>query len=276
MRTLTARRLGAVAATPLLLGSLVACGNDKTDNASGAPTGASSSTGTPSSSETTGSTGTEIDVADFARQLTSTFDHLTSAHVSMQMKASGSVITAEGDVNYSGDSPAMALTMEGFGNGKVEMRLVDKAMYMSLPPSVQQGAQAGKFYKIDLSDPNNPLGASLGSLSSFDPKKTFDMFSTGLKKVVKIGVEQVGGDDTTHYVLTIDTKQIAKQLPAAAQAQLPATMAYDVWLDSENRMRKMEAEMPGAGHLTMELSKWGVPVEIKAPSKDQVIVLPSQ
>lgn len=273
MRTLNGRltrSLGGALAATLLLGSLAACGDDNTDNTSSgtSPTVA----GTPSDSGTGG--GEVVDTASFAQQLTDSFGSLTSAHVSMKLDVGTQTITAAGDVDYSNDSPAMALTMNmpTSANGAMRLLLVDKAMYISVPGAGKKGT----FYKIDLNDPNSPFGGSLGELSTFDPKKTFDLLSSGLKKVVKVGEEQVGDDATTHYLITIDTSAMAKSLPRASQGSLPKTMDYDLWLDADNRMRKMTADLPGAGQMAMELTGWGEPVHITAPPAGKVTRLPSR
>ena len=274
MRTLTGRRYAAAAATAVLLLSAAGCGNDDTDNASGEPTVATSST---EPSEPTGSSepaGQEIDADQFAARLTSSFEQLTTAQVAMSIDVQGSIISATGQVDYSGDSAEMALKLKSasFGDGVIDMRLVDKVMYMSLP----MVDASGKFYKIDLSDPDNPLGADLGDLTSFDPKSTFDMFTTGLLKVVELGEEDVDGDTTTHYQLTTDTEQIKKTLPKSQVKGFPDTLTYDVWLDADDRLRKMVADMPGAGELTMAMSHWGEPVDIKAPPPRLVATFPGQ
>jgi len=277
MRTLTGRRYAVAAATAVLLLTAAGCGNDDTDNASGepTPTATSGTSETTEPTETSAPGGEEIDATEFARLITGAFDTLTTAHISMKVDAQGAGISATGQVDYTGDSTEMALKMQSpsFGDGVVDMRLVGKVMYMSLPAGA---GDPGKFYKIDLSDPNNPLGADLGDLTSFDPKGTFDMFTHGLQKVVKIGDEDVDGESATHYQLTTDTTAIKKSLPKSQLAGFPETLTYDLWLDSDNRLRQMVADMPGSGKITLKMSHWGEPVDIQAPPPNKVSTLPGQ
>jgi hypothetical protein len=44
-------------------------------------------------------------------------------------------MTMEGDVDYSATPPEMAMTMTNamLGQGEIEMRMVDGAMYMQMP-----------------------------------------------------------------------------------------------------------------------------------------------
>jgi len=271
MRTTAPRRaVGALAASALLL-ALAACGDDKADTTSADPT-ATTSTSAPTEPTESATAGVEVDTEEFAATIDGAFRNLTTARVAMTITAQGAVITADGQVDYRADSPAMALALssQAFGDAAIDMRLVDKVMYMKLP-MIDAGT---KFYKIDLDDPNNPLGASLGQLDSFDPKSTIDSFTTGLEKVVEVGTEDVDGEELTHYVLTTDTAAIKKTLSPADAKKLPATLTYDVWLDSDSQFRKIVAEMPGSGALTMELSHLGEPVDIEAPPANQVASFP--
>lgn len=260
--------LAAVVLSVAVATSLTACAGDDTDPVS-APTTATTSATLSESAEPE-----VVDTAAFAASLSSGFEDLTTAHIVMVIDSQGTTIEAEGDVDYSRKAPAMALTMrsEAFGEAAIDMRLVDKVMYMSLPI---QGA-GNTFYRLDLDDPTNPLGANFGNLSSFDPKATFEMFSEGLKKVVKVGEEDIEGDATTHYLVTTSTKEMTKTLPKALLKDFPKELTYDVWLDGDSRMRRMSAQMPGAGHLLMEMSGWGEPVRIVAPPKAKVQEFPKQ
>jgi len=272
------RRLGGALAASALLVSLAACGDDKVDSTSATPTSPAASTTTeaptegPTEEPTEEPTGTSVDVDDFGARLAASIDGLTTARMAMRITSSGTVIAATGQVDYRGDTPAMAMTMRSaaFGAGKIDLRLVDGVMYMSLPVE----GSAGKFYKIDLNDPNNPLGSSFGSLDSFDPKATFDMFTHGVRKVVDLGSEEINGESTTHYQLTITTKQLKKQL--GQLGGLPKALTYDLWLDSQDRMSRMQVLIPGSGQMTTDMSHWGEPVDIKAPPARMVATLPSQ
>jgi hypothetical protein len=274
MRTLTGRRYAAAAATAVLLLAAAGCGKDEPDNASGEPT-PTVTTGASEPTETPEPGGEEIDATEFAQLITGAFDTLTTAHIAMEIDAQGSLISATGQVDYTGDSAEMALKMQSpsFGDGIVDMRLIGKVMYMSLPAGA---GDPGKFYKIDLSDPDNPLGADLGDLTSFVPQGTLDMFTKGLQKVLKLGEEDIDGESATHYQLTTDTTQIKKSLPKSQVKGFPDSLTYDLWLDSDNRLRQMVADMPGSGKITMKMSHWGEPVDIQAPPANKVSTLPGQ
>src|SRR3954471_22871744 len=51
---------------------------------------------------------------------------------SMETTAMGQQMTMKGEGRYDGDNTAMSMTMNG-PTGEMEMRFVDKAMYMKMP-----------------------------------------------------------------------------------------------------------------------------------------------
>jgi hypothetical protein len=275
------RRMVAVAATPLLLAGLVACGPDanqasadRSATPSRCPSAPETSSITPLASTTDEpSAGAEIDPQDFLDRLLAGFGSSTTAQIAMVVDTTGLAMSAHGQVDYTGDTPAMALKMTApaIGEGTIDLRLIHQVMYMSLPmldPS-------GKFFRVDLSDPNNPLGDSLGDLSSFDPQSTIQTFSKCVKSVKVVGDETIDGDATTHYQVTASTQELAGNIGAAtAGVDLPDVLTYDVWLDSQSRMRKFTADVGKQNSIQMMLTNWGEPVVISAPRADQVQDMP--
>jgi hypothetical protein len=272
----TIRRGGVLTLTPLLLAGLVACGPD--DNASSGDASPSSTTSasTPADSDSgSADAGEEIDTADFTKLVSEAVDKSTTAHIAMRLESQGLSMTANGVADYTGDSPAMSLKMSApaMGKGVIEIRMLDRVMYMAMP----MVDASGKFLKIDLDDPNNPLADSVGDLTSFDPQSTLQMFSKGLKKVVRIGDETIGSDATTHYRVTSDTTALQQSLNGATPGTtLPDELTYDVWLDDQNRMRKMTTQIGDQATVEMEASDWGSPVTITAPPASQVEDMPAQ
>jgi hypothetical protein len=275
------RRIAMLAVAPLLLVGLVACGSgDDTSSAdaSSTPSESPSTSGTAASTPTESSSGDstagqEIDPQEFVDRISSTFSKATTAQISMNVTTTGLAMAATGQVDYTGDTPAMALKMTApsLGEGTIDMRLIDRVMYMSMPmldPS-------GKFFKIDLSDPKNPLGASVGDLGTFDPQSTLEMFSKGVKSVKLMGDETIDGDATTHYQVTTVTKYLASELGGATTGtDLPDEFTYDIWLDSNDRLRKMTADVGKQTSIEMEMTNWGEPVDIKVPPASQVQEMP--
>jgi hypothetical protein len=260
-RLLTLRRtVAAAVATPLLLTGLGACGSD---SEAGDGAGAASS-GSDTAALTAGDS---VAPADFAAQLADGFAAVTTAHATVNgaLGATGDV-TAEGDVDYGGDSPAAAMTLSAgmFGPGGAEVRLVDQVLYVDLGRLSQ-----GKFMKMDLDAPNSPFGA-LGS--QLDPKSSVELLEKGMTSVTYVGEE--GG--LRHYTATVDAKALLAGLApgAAGRAALPKVFDYDLWLDGQDRVNKLAFAMGDQGSVEMTLSDFGADVSIEAPPADQVMQMP--
>jgi hypothetical protein len=269
MRNLVnARRIAAAAAAPILMFGLVACGGDEKSAAK--DPAAASSDAAHTKPSTQGSAGSKIDPQDFIDRMSASLTNTTTAKLEMAVSSSGLDMTASGEVDYTGDSPAMALKMTAatLGEGEIDMRLLDNVMFIKMPMI----DDSGKFYKIDLTDPKNGLG-SIGNFSSFDPKSTLDGFSKGVQAVRLVGQESLDGVETTHYRVSTLTKALSSTLGGQA-ADLPKKFSYEIWLDGEDRIRKMSAAVDKASTIEMTMSDFGDPVEIQAPPADHVQKMP--
>lgn len=254
------RRALAAAVLPLALTSLSACGPDE-----GAKAEDTAGTSSPSSGSDTADTpeaGSTVAPADFADLYRSSFDNTTTAHMNMDLQMMGQQIAGEGDVDYSQDSPAVAMTMDGaaFGAGGLEVRLVDNVMYLNMGSMTQ-----GKFVKMDLDSPGNPLGSLADSM---DPSRSMDALESALTKVTYVGSDS----DGDHYKATVDTAEMMKGMgqDVPASAQLPESMSYDAWFDSEGRFSRMVMDMGTMGTTEMTLSDFGTDVTIEAPPASQI------
>ncbi|HEX3929198.1 MAG TPA: hypothetical protein VHW64_00725 [Nocardioides sp.] len=263
MRTLTLKKAALVAVVPLALASLTACGG-----------GESPGTATPASSggnhSAATSTGSHIESAGFLHLVQGAAAKITTAKVSMAGTASGQRYTMKGALDLTGSKPAMDMTMNlgSAGMSGVEMRLVDDTMYMRLGQMTQ-----GKFVKFDLNDPSSPLGSLTSSLDQLDPSKMM----SDLKPSTFRGVRLVGTDSSgKHYhavLVTANAPQL-KGLPASETADLPKTMAYDVWLDGKGRLTKFVVSIPKLLKLTAHYTDYGAPVHIAAPPASQITAMP--
>jgi hypothetical protein len=278
MKSLTLRKAALAAVVPLALGSLAACGggqgsstNADDPQAPTSPSTSSSSSPDASDSSAPATSGSSVTSADFLKLMQTAGSKITTAKVSMTGDASGQTYTMKGAVDLTGDKPAMDLMMNMASSGLscIEMRLVGGSMYMSLGSMTQ-----GKFVKFDLDDPNSPLGSLSGSLDNLDPSKVMgDLSADAFKNVTYVGSDASG----KHYratLLTAKSPQI-KGLPSSATANLPKTMNYDVWLDSQGRFSKFQAVIPNALKMTALYTDYGTSVHITAPPASQITELPT-
>ncbi|HEX4978328.1 MAG TPA: LppX_LprAFG lipoprotein [Nocardioides sp.] len=275
------RRLVVAATVSVLLVGSSACSGDDTTAVSDDATTESSAPepSEPSETESESEEASEepepqdggYDAKELLAAMKAAVEDNESAHLVMQMGGGGQTMDAEGDVSYAGDSTSMQLTMQApqMGQGVIEVRLVDGVMYMAMPPMTPEG----KFLQIDLDDPNSPLG-SLGGVTQGDPLETFKAFDEGLRDVEYLGSEDVDGEEMDHYVLTVDGKAAAKAQGAPA-GSVPDELSYDLWLDDQDLMRRVQYTMGGGG-VTISMSDWGEPVRVKAPPRSAIMEMPNQ
>jgi hypothetical protein len=273
MRILTIRKAAVAAALPLALSSLVACGSDTSSTTAGDP----APTTTPSISATAkGSTpavAKRVDSAKFLAMVKAGSQSLTTAKFKMTMDVSGSLVTAYGALDMTGDSPAMKISMDLTGMGTpTDMIVLDGVMYIATPGS------NGTYMKMDLNDPNGPLGSMGNTLGGVDPKALLDQMSPAVfKKVIYRGTQTVHGQQVKRYSVTLDTtvSPLLEGMPKSATASLPKTMSYNLWLDDQGRMAKFKMLMKKVLSMTMTYSDFGAPVSITAPDPSDVTSMPS-
>jgi len=270
MRTLTLRRAALAAALPLALGSLAACGNNDSSATAGDPGAAASSAPTDNAAAEP-QAGSAVSGADFLTLVKTAAQKTTTDKVAMTIDSSGGqTVTMEGEMDLTGDKPAVQMTMDmsSAGLGEVEMRLVDGVMYMNMGQ-----LSNGKFVKFDLSDPKSPLGSLSSSLDNLDPAQMVGhLRPSAFRHVTYVGSDAVG----RHYKATLVSKNAAMitGLPSSALANVPKTMAYDVWLDSEGRFAKFQVLLPKMSKMSATYSDYGLDLDITAPDPSQVTEMP--
>jgi LppX_LprAFG lipoprotein len=277
-RVLT-RVLSGVAGSVLLL-SMTACGGDDTPTSEESPDAASSSVTSAEPEESESAEPAEeaasggYEAAELLDNMKAAIADNESAHVTMEMTG-GQEMSGEGDVSYAGDETAMQMTLQipQMGSGTMEMRMIDGVIYMAMPPLTPEG----KFFEIDTNDPNSPFG-NLGGVTQGDPLATFDAFDAGLEDATYVGEEDVQGEQLDHYVLTVDAKKAAKAQGQPVQPGMPDTITYDMWIDDDDLMRRIEFDLgevaTGAGGMVMTMSEWGEPVTVQAPPRGDIMQMP--
>lgn len=129
-----------------------------------------------------------------------------------------------------------------------------------------------------------------GSLSGMDPRDVFGFLKAVSGSIEAVGSEEVRGVATSHYRATLDPAKLTELVPAeqrealggvddAARQAGIAELPLDVWVDAENRIRRLsielDAKMPGSDEslqasFVIELYDYGTPLELELPPADQV------
>jgi hypothetical protein len=277
MRTVTGKRAVAAAiVTPLLMLGPTACSSDKKPTASDVTpteTASPSVTSSPTEGSTDKPSGVEVSAADAAHVLQ---DMQAAMKAAKTTKVSMNLGTGSADgVMSFGDETKMRLTMDlgQAGLSGVEMLYVGGEIYMSMPGI----AQKGKYFKFGS---GSALGKTFDSMKDLTPAATAELMSKSIKKMVKVGEEEIDGQGTVHYRVTIDTKKSTEALgrlggsTGAPVPNLPPTADYDMWVTDNHLIRRVVVAIANAG-VELDYTDWGKPVDIKVPAAKDVMKAPA-
>lgn len=246
------RCVAAAAAATLLLGPLAGCGGDGKDASAG-----TSASPTPSASaSSTAPAGTPVSVDKFLTRIAAGMADQKSVHMSI---AGSSALQLEAFVEY-GASPAIRLETTLAGK-KVSMVIADGALYIQQPN--------GKFRKVPKNDPT--YGGMLDSFKNFGPRGSVKDLEAGISKVSEIGTETVDGEQLTHYDVTVDTTKVVgsfQQLAGSVGTDRFVAMGF--FLDSDGLLRQITVASASGQPIAMKFSDWGMPVDIQAPTGNQL------
>ncbi|WP_050507488.1 MULTISPECIES: LolA-like protein [Streptomyces] len=191
-------------------------------------------------------------------------------------------VRGSGVVDLAKGSSEMVLLT---GNQQIRQRTVEGILYQQPPAAQREQLPQGKSWlKVDV----KKLLQQTGSSSQYeDPTSSFGyMKGISDKDVKKVGTETVDGTATTHYKVSVDVTQLAKdnaQQAKQLRAQLGDRLPLDVWLDGQGRVRQEKVEVrPRTGRqgnsgaraavtTTLKFSDFGTDVNVTAPpAKDTV------
>ncbi|GAB3567075.1 hypothetical protein GCM10027445_14910 [Amycolatopsis endophytica] len=103
-------------------------------------------------------------------------DQVRTAKFTLTGSIAGQTMEATGEGRFTGASPAMAMTMNAAGQSQ-EMRIVDKVLYLKLPPqAAAQAVEGGKpWAKVpEDSEAGKAIGASMDQAAQGDPTQILD------------------------------------------------------------------------------------------------------
>jgi hypothetical protein len=195
----------------------------------------------------------------------------------------------------SADGTRAAITAEIPEVGSFEERIVDGIVYLdfgSLPEAAAALPPGKRWVAID---PATVGGIDEEQLRALTEQTEQNTPSRGLESlrgltgdVEDLGQETVGGRTVTHYRGELDHGALADELGEAEPASRDTFEALaeggpvpvDVWIDEQDRVVKLQMTMPfpavaGAGggsiEMTMEITEFGVPVDVQAPPPEEVV-----
>lgn len=224
-----------------------------------------------------------------------------SAH--LQLTATGNMPgTAQGDVSYgaAGLTARITATAPILGDAAATVIVVGHTVYASVPGLTPPG----KFLRIEPQSLGGPSLGRHGSALPLDPSDLLGGLRAGVTGVEVVGTEQVGGASLDHYRVHVSPAKAAAAMrslfgsaPAGGLGRgmdhgmprsmgtgsgggggsmtgsLPKSVVADVWLDSQDHVRQVRADLGGT-KVQVQLSRWGEPVDVQAPPADDVVEMP--
>lgn len=252
----------AIAALAFVLAgaTLAACG-DKDD-----------SKGDSSTKTTSATAGTTLTKADYFKTLSAAQQKSGSAHMTVEIGVAGQTIKADGDLKIgktlADNLVSMTMDMGQAGFGSMKMILVGTDFYLNFGKVTD-----GKYAKIDLRDKNNPLTKQFaGLLDQMDPSTQFKQMKGALTSFGKKGsAVDIDGVKAQPYQLVVDTSKLAAfaSLPGSVAKSIPPSLTYVMYVGPDNLLRRITYEVAGA-NAKINYTKWGEPVDIKAPAAGDI------
>ena len=262
--------VGAALALPLVLGACSSGGGTASPTATnGSP--AASAPAADGSDPFNAQAGQEVDKSALLDQTQQAMMDKKTYAMNMQMAMGGQTmkVSGVGDMTDTANLKVkMTMEMPGASGQGINMLLIGKTMYMQMP-----GQAGGKYVKVPMSQLQQAGGQDFEKL--LNPAESLRMSKDAITKATYVGEEDVSGTKLKHFTLLMDMSKAnaAAGVTPAPNATGPQTVPYDVWVDSDKLVRKMELSVQGT-KMTSTLDKYGEPVKIDAPPTDSVTTMP--
>jgi hypothetical protein len=200
-------------------------------------------------------------------------------------------VTGSGVATADGKQAQITIGAEGFS---LEERIVGDAIYMDFGgvPALAGKFPAGKHWlRISFDAIKAQTGTDLSQLfdqaQNASPKQGLEYLQGLSGDVETIGDDTVVGQHATHYRASIDYSKVVDELPNLSDevkeeiAEL-GTVPADVWINDHDQLVKMHLTIDanafgvpsgGTAEMTMEITDFGVDVNVQPPPEDQVFDL---
>lgn len=265
---------------------LTACGGSSSRSAAGSRSSAATARVVRTAYETTLS----------QKTVTFTFTETMRAR-STTGSTQAQTLTGSGEADLA--SHDFEVDINAPSGGTVKVLGIGATEYTSVPPAQQSQVPGHKpWVEINLNQVDEAkLGRSFAQLASANndnPTHLLSNLSQVSNSVTKVGTATVRGVTTTEYRAEVNLNKVAardkvKEGAKAAQAVQQEeqalgkhTLAVEVWIDPQKRVRQLEVQIPipaasagatngsGSAIVRMDFTAYGRPVTITAPPHGQV------
>jgi hypothetical protein len=249
--------------------------------------------------------GAEDKAKDAAGDAKAALDPVAQAASATERQGGGIAMTLKGGVSAGGQDVPMegngvvdragrrgTFTMKIAAGGRsmtMDEVIVGKVVYIK--SDVFRGKLPGgkSWLKVDLAAEAAKRGIdldALGGTTTQDPAQALD-YLKGAGTSRKVGTETVNGTQTTRYHVDVDLRKVAaKSGDPAAKSSVEKlikttgtpTIPVDVWVDGKHLVRREQVKydmtvqgQKAALDMTIDLTRFGVKVDAKPPSQDDVV-----
>lgn len=261
--------VSVLAAAAVTAGAAGCSDSNPSSNADTGSGGGGTSTSPTEESPTQESLPATLTKDNFAEEVSAAQAKANSAHVDSTVEVQGQQFNIVGDITGFGTPENVQMQIQAdIGGQSLELRAVDKVIFIKSPQLAQSGKE---WVKIDGSDPNNPLAQIFDSANPGN----FTAYLQGVTAFEDKGAETIDGVETRHYTLAVDTAKMLQSNPMfkgqdVSSLGLPEELTSEVNLDSENRPVRIQTDLGTSGSFEATFSDYGKEVSVEAPDPSTV------
>lgn len=205
----------------------------------------------------------------FAARLTTAMLAAGSVTQTMSTAVEGTTVDIVADSTFTKTSQDVRTRTDMGALGSVDVLVVGGTFWVNLGEMTDN-----KYVEVDPEDTSNPLSASFAGLTDqLDPKASVASLEGAVTTVERTGDSQeLGGTTAWHHRVVVDTSRLDQSMLGAAgdvDAQLPAEIVYDYWIDDADLIHLVTVSVQGTD-IEIAYSGWGEDKGIVAPTADQI------
>lgn len=191
-------------------------------------------------------------------------------------------VTAHGLIDLRGSRSALTMDLP-LGGGQMAMVVDGTDLYLSGGGVAAELGAPTPWASVDLRRVGDLTGTDLAQLQSSSEAASGLGLLAGAEDVEEVGTEAVGGVSTTHYSASVDPRKAIEGAGAVTDRERfeafaanlgAARLDVDVWLDGEDRVRRLRYAQPIGALLavrqTIEFSDFGTQERIEVPPPGEV------
>jgi hypothetical protein len=221
-----------------------------------------------------------------------------SAAFEMRVAVEGSEQIPDGEITGSGaasyEDPKLMHGTFDFGAlpvGTIEVIVDERFAYMRGAAFAEFAGDAETWLRVDLTSTDATAQELQGLVSGQNDASLLLYYLFGADgQIDSLGTETIGGVEATGYSVSLDLDEALARVPEEAREALELNLDEftdggiahvldaEVWIDGEGFVRRLVfvyelGDEVGGGRIgvTSDLSAFGEPVEVEAPSDDDVV-----